>query len=270
MAGGTQDDRDWPARVRDAVGAVVALAALVYVAGGLVVGLRLASVDLPTSSVVGQLPRDFLLSVGLSQALFPALFLSGVYAALRSTFFRDTAQAWMKRMFSDRDGRGKALHIVGSLSAALVILAPAVGVGLIRDNSPLHENGDFFWPSLGVIALLDWLLIVLFLNMQARLARKYENSFRSIQPTVLHSLLVAAILVPGCVAFWGYWPLEEASVCMTQAEGEEPVTPSGLLVGETADRVYVGGADRKITAVPTDQVRRLVLGPGAADDGTCD
>jgi len=32
------------------------------------------------------------------------------------------------------------------------------------------------------------------------------NHFKSVGATLLQSLLVAAAVVPGCVAFWGRWP----------------------------------------------------------------
>src|SRR3954452_23147874 len=61
--------------VRGVVGLFAGIAALIYVAGGIVLGLRLVFLGLPTLGVVGQLPHEFLFSVGATQVVAPALIL---------------------------------------------------------------------------------------------------------------------------------------------------------------------------------------------------
>jgi hypothetical protein len=56
-------------------GALVGLAALVYLTGGLALQLRLGMVRLPSSAAVPQLPREFLISQGL-QIVAPAIALA--------------------------------------------------------------------------------------------------------------------------------------------------------------------------------------------------
>jgi hypothetical protein len=52
---------------------LAAIVAALYVVGALVIGVRLGIRDLPSSAVVAQLPREFLLSTGLNVILpFPA------------------------------------------------------------------------------------------------------------------------------------------------------------------------------------------------------
>jgi hypothetical protein len=51
--------------VRDVTGVLAGVATLVYLTGGLALQLRLGMIRLPSSAAVPQLPREFLVSVGL-------------------------------------------------------------------------------------------------------------------------------------------------------------------------------------------------------------
>jgi len=55
----------WFKAVSDLTGAAAALAALVYLTGGLALQLRLGAGGIPSSAAVPQLPREFLISLGL-------------------------------------------------------------------------------------------------------------------------------------------------------------------------------------------------------------
>jgi hypothetical protein len=67
---------------------LAALVAVLYVVGAVVIGVRLGLRDLPSSAVVAQLPREFLLSTGLNvvlpaPAIAAALYVSVELAAKR-------------------------------------------------------------------------------------------------------------------------------------------------------------------------------------------
>ncbi len=57
--------QSWIKSVSELSGAAVGLAALVYITGGLALQLRLGSGGVPSSVAVPQLPREFLISLGL-------------------------------------------------------------------------------------------------------------------------------------------------------------------------------------------------------------
>ena len=57
--------RNWIKSVGELAGAAAGLAALVYITGGLALQLRLGSGGVPSSVAVPQLPREFLISLGL-------------------------------------------------------------------------------------------------------------------------------------------------------------------------------------------------------------
>jgi hypothetical protein len=68
---------------------LAALAGALYVVGAVVIGVRLGLRDLPSTAVVAQLPREFLLSTGLNvvlpaPAVVVALYVAFVFAAKRS------------------------------------------------------------------------------------------------------------------------------------------------------------------------------------------
>ena len=58
-------DRKWIKAVGELASAAAGLAALVYITGGLALQLRLGSGGVPSSVAVPQLPREFLISLGL-------------------------------------------------------------------------------------------------------------------------------------------------------------------------------------------------------------
>jgi hypothetical protein len=68
---------------------LAAIVGVLYVVGALVIGVRLGLRDMPSSAVVAQLPREFLLSTGLNvvlpaPAVAVALYVSAALATRRS------------------------------------------------------------------------------------------------------------------------------------------------------------------------------------------
>jgi hypothetical protein len=66
------------------VGLLAGIVGLLYAIGGGVVTLRLYLENLPSLTVVGQLPREFLISIGLTQIVLPALAVAALYLAVRA------------------------------------------------------------------------------------------------------------------------------------------------------------------------------------------
>jgi hypothetical protein len=61
---------------------LAALVAVLYVVGAVVIGVRLGLRDLPSSAVVAQLPREFLLSTGLNVVLPAPAVAVAIYVSL--------------------------------------------------------------------------------------------------------------------------------------------------------------------------------------------
>ena len=78
-------------------GIVAVVAALIYVTGGIVLATRLIVNGFPFEDVVGQLPRQLLLSVGLTQIVLPSIAVAGLYAGARYVWGRGRWRGWWKR-----------------------------------------------------------------------------------------------------------------------------------------------------------------------------
>jgi len=90
-------------------------------------------------------------------------------------------------------------------------------------------------------------------------------------------LIVAFAFLTACVVFAGTFHLLDAKVCTTsqgQGGGELIGETSGVLIGETGDRVYIGevngGTDRprRVVSIPLGQVKEVLIG-GEASEQSC-
>ena len=70
-------------RITQVLAVLTGLVSIVYVAGGVVLAARLERASLPWEPVVGQLPREFLVSIGLGQVFLPAFLTAGCYGLYR-------------------------------------------------------------------------------------------------------------------------------------------------------------------------------------------
>lgn len=125
-------------KVAAGLGAVVAL---LYVVGAVVIGVRLGLRDLPSTAVVAQLPREFLLSTGLNVVLPAPAVAVALYAAFALLAKRSRA----------RVGRNAAVlaALVAVASAGYYvwkepfpakICSPAGGAAAVGDF--IGETGD--------------------------------------------------------------------------------------------------------------------------------
>jgi hypothetical protein len=263
---------EWATQVRNTLAALTGAAAVVYIAGGLIVALRLSVAGLPTVSVVGQLPRNVLLSVGLSEGLSPALLGAAVYAALRSLFYKDSrsvAALQNKTWIEADDCKKRSWYFARTGLYAFLIVSPALAAAILSGTT--GANRTALWIIIGVSALIAILGMLMYPNVRGQIADRFDQNFRSATATVIHSLLFALVLIPGCVAYFGTQLPDEATACLNR-----PTTPTrlqGYLVGQTTDNVFIGedsGKERKVKSVPTAQIQQVIVGPHAANKaGAC-
>ena len=256
-------DRDTPApdvvkAIGQALGLVAGFVALIYAAGGSVLALRLFLADLPSRTVVGQLPRDLLISVGLAQIVLPALAVAAAYVVARLLVGRAPPPRRLVRQWSEssRDW----LTLVGASAVPAAILTGLMALKV--DRSRL--GWDLTWV-LPVAFVLTLLVVLVALNLRARVASQYAEpaQWNARRAVVWMTLVVALASIPACVIFAGTINLLDAKVCMT---GGSQVT--GVLIGETGDRVYVGQTKRKrgpllVFSVPESRVKETFIGGNA-------
>jgi hypothetical protein len=116
---------------------LAAIVAVLYVVGALVLGVRLGIRDLPSSAVVAQLPREFLLSTGLNVILpFPAAVVAVYVSAALARNYVSVALARRRgRARFAAKPRGATLARNAIVLAALAAIASA-GYYIWKDPFP--------------------------------------------------------------------------------------------------------------------------------------
>ncbi len=245
------------------LGIVGATAGLVYATGGIVLGLRLFVHHFSYGPVIGQLPRQFLLSFGLSEVILPALAVAGLYAAWRLLRgYVTTPKGWSHR-WAAQSSNGERRRSVGLvLALALILVAPAAVF------TAVHWDWRRCIP-LVVGFVVAVVISAVMLELRALLGKVADEGKRSkLAATALMVVIVAIWSMPGFVLLWGNIDLPAALLCSTTGRSY-----AGVLIGETSDRTYIGEnpipretdktngeAHHQILAVPLAQVRKLFFG----------
>lgn len=194
--------------IRGLVGLFAGIAALIYVTGGAVLALRLAFLGLPTLGVVGQLPQQFLFSVGATQVVAPALVL-GIVVGLAQLMqdpdevLKRSHHAWEDA--KSRDALRKAF-VFFYVAAPLVLLAPGAAVAILRnDRIPGRSTLLIVLGVIVAAALASWVLAAH--KAKAVQRRGYD---RKREQTELTRSEWGAIFVAGAVSFIpGVWAFAE-------------------------------------------------------------
>jgi protein-S-isoprenylcysteine O-methyltransferase Ste14 len=138
------------------VGLLAGVAALIYITGGIVLALRLALSGLPALGVVGQLPREFLFSLGFGLVVAPSVAF-GITAGLLETgqvnrTFYDSHQPWrvVKRW---KERRRAYLAFYGALP--VLVIAPGLVVAMSRDPDLTVTQKRWLVAGVCVIALAE-------------------------------------------------------------------------------------------------------------------
>jgi hypothetical protein len=254
VANGDRSGSSLVSAVAQLLGLATGLVALLYVTGGAVLALRLYLADLPSRTIAAQLPRGLLISIALAQIVLPVAVLAGLYVT------------W--RLLRGRATRPRLLVRPRELLAASVVAGLAV-VGLLAPAVGHVREGASGLSWLLAIAFLVTLVVVLAgLSLRARLVDAYgesAGSWSSQAAVARMTLVVALVAVPICVLFAGaYFPLLPAQVCTASGS-----SVSGVLIGETSDRTYIGEAGKSagaldVLSIPSSQTIQTIIGGNAA------
>jgi hypothetical protein len=247
-------------QIGEALGVVAGAVGAVYLLGALVMTLRLQTNDLPTLAVVSNLPRELLISYGLTYAVAPWLVTSAIVATY-----------WLLRKGAPGEphssgagwSRGQFLAIVVLALAAAVVL----GVGLT-----LHELGGTFtvWDalavavSIAVVAVLGFLVWGAASRHYRAASRPYGKRWSTVTATLVASGLSGLVAIPAFVDLGARVPLAKAQLCV-----EGPTHLRGLLIGEVADRVYIGEDSDPHRLVSSSRTGELYIGPDATEPLLC-
>jgi hypothetical protein len=260
MADGESQGSDLVKTVGQAVGLLAGAVGLVYMVGGAVLALRLFIEDLPSRTIVAQLPRDLLVSVGLAQIVLPGIAIAALYAAVRTLLGAAPPPRRLVDQWDQPSLRGWIELAAASAVPALAITA----YGVLRVPR-VQREWDLVW-LLPVALLLAMLLVLLALRLRAGLAAAHRNEWNARRPIVSMALVIWLAVLPACLVFAGTFPLLDAKVCTTSSAER-----TGLLIGETNQRIYIGessGPKRRVISIPLTQVTETFIG-GDADSEDC-
>lgn len=256
--------------VTPALAAFAGITTVVYVAGSLVLGVRLAFANLPWEPVISQLPREFVVSTGASQVLLPALAVAAIYATYR-LLRADNARTPSSSRWKGSSKPARASIGLRTMAVALLLLAPAFGSVVYHDLDVLERwrsaSAEDLVPPIAAY-LIVFVITAFFRELRAFVASRYRERWnRGITSTAAMCGIYGGALVPGLVAFCATLPLSDAKVCVTDGFEER-----GSLVGQTSDRVYLGeqtDPPRRLAAIPLSQVEEVFIGHRARE-ASCD
>jgi hypothetical protein len=254
--GASEPERPDPIKaILQLAGLLAGVLALLYAIGGGVLALRLYFESLPSLTVVGQLPREFLISLALTQVALPTAAVAALYLTIRLVVGLRPPRKLVA--LEPRRSRRDWARLIAA-AAGLAALATLVGAGpaLLRE-----EPGWFLaWTLLGFV--LAGVVALVALELRARVARR-DRDWHDRRSVAAMTGVVALAFLPMWLMSAGTFHLLDAKVCLAGDAEEE-----GVLVGETSDRVYIGEkggrGPRRVVSLPLGQVEELVIGGDAA------
>jgi hypothetical protein len=238
--------------LKDLFGLFAGVGVVVYVLGGAILIARLYYAHLPYQAVFGQLPREFLITVGISQALVYGLIAAALYALLRG---------------SGAIGGSGANPLVVTL---LTLLAWAALMGVVLWLSGLREGGvpgledaTEFWLVVAVVLLVVVAAAAVVRGQYAQGNVHWRPGPDWITLAIAYGLVVTVAAASASATF----PLLAAKACASAGFQER-----GDLVGHSGDRIFLGEqvrGNRRIVSLPSGDVEELFVGPHAEGAG-CD
>jgi hypothetical protein len=136
------------------VGLFAGVAALIYITGGVALGLRLLFAGLP-SLPVGQLPREFLFSLGAAQVVVPAVALA-VVAGIIELGQRHQGLVFGHLPWSEAKQRPalRGTYIAYYAAVPFLLIAPGLAVAVITDDAVEHPAGPVVVLAAAAVTVL--------------------------------------------------------------------------------------------------------------------
>ncbi len=234
--------------LKDFFGLFAGIAAAVYILGGAVLSMRLSFENLPGEAAFGQLPRDFLLTIGMAQVLLPAVIVAGLHAAYRV-------------LVRPRSMSGLAGTVAGSV-LWLALLGVALAIRGNRNGRLSLDGNTAFWVGACVA-------LVIAVAIAAAVRWRYSKGdlrWRGGPDWLTLTFVYGAAAMIAATFVAATFPLLEARACM------ERFAENGDLVGQSNDRIFLGENtpyDRRIASLPAGSVQELFIGPRAGE-AECD
>jgi hypothetical protein len=249
----SQLESRWLKTAGEAIGLIAGVAALIYLLGGVVYAIRLAFDGFSLEAIVGligQLPRESVITAGFVEGLGPAVFVGVlaalVYGALDGPKPRDGLDDRL-----DREPNW-GLKLVGLLLLTLVLVAPAISLAISTQGAS-WETGTGILPIAVTYSFVctGWFALRI-------LAKKTTWWYRLGQAVAAGMIWMGMALVPS-VMFGAAIAFESGRVCTR--DSAEP--RSGQLIAQTKEHVLLAtgtGNTKTVVSLPSSRVRRVEFG----------
>jgi hypothetical protein len=272
------DEETFVEKLTKLIALLAALGGAVYVLGGVVMFLRLKRLQAPAfSAILGQLPREFLVTTAITAVLVPSAIAGVIYAFIRTVAGSNMKLPKHLLVAEDSGVRARLMHQWLPAAAAAVILT-IVGVWLplfhrfadLRMSHGLVQSWflaiwrTVSWAVVGLVA--EWAVLTTVLIARSRVVHDHRRSWGSRTAVGLMTLLVSVALVPTFLLFSSGIRLPKAEVCPVGGAAPEV----GYLIGETSDRTYLieneDGDDspNRIASFPQTGIGELFIGKQGA------
>jgi hypothetical protein len=236
------------AALKDVAGLLAGVTLVTYMLGGAVLAARLAFENLPPEAVFGQIPREFLITIGVSQVLVPALLFAAGHAAGRALIFR-----------SNR-GQLKWIVVSGVLWWAAFI---GLAVGVASWNGPRRDGPAPFNDNLG-FWIVAAVVLAVFVGAAVVVRVRYADGalrWRSGPVWLTLTIAYGVVAMVEAATVTATFPLLDAKACTVAGNAER-----GDLVGQTSDHIFLGeptNRRRRIAMLRATAVDELFVGPDA-------
>jgi hypothetical protein len=249
LNGGKGESSGLLASATAAVGLFAGLVAVVYVLGGLVLALRMLFDHFSlgsTVTIVGQLPREVVVTTAMLDVLLPA-FAVGLLVGLAAVFVHLVSGLPSQDTERPRLSRREGVSLVG---LSLVLVAPAVWNVVSREGVTRLLLTSFLGLVVtAVVALAAWFVI-----------RAVACGDWQLAPKLLAIGGVAGtVALTPAVMFAASLDFEQALVCTTASQ----VPEKGQLIGEGGGRVLLEnefGTEASVLSLSADAVTKTEFG----------
>ena len=240
-------------QISEAVGLLAAVVGAVYLLGAAVLALRLQTNDIPTLPVLSNLPRELVISYGLTYAV--VWWLLG--AAIVAVFWLGLQRAPSGRPST----RSRLMRwLIGAAVLAGLAILSCVGAGLVLH----HLDGSFTWWDRFALAAGVVAAALLARGVWKVLAARYQSEWSAPVAVAIAAALSGLVVVPTFMEIGVRAPLAEAQLCVAG-----PTHLNGYLVGEAGERVYLGENVSPHRLVSAPRTGELYVGPDATEDKLC-
>jgi hypothetical protein len=223
----------------DVLKLLISAVAIVYIAGGAVMWVRLHQQHVPSDPVVSVLPREFLVSIGLRTIVAPALLFAAAGFGLVLLWRQVRGHRWLRRVI-----------------LVVLVVGLTVAARLTADH----------------VAQRDWWTAGLLLGLVVTLGVGYVL-FRYVDTSRTATVVIVVVIAAGLGGIAGRVLVEwnddtsaPTTVCLK--DSSEPI--HGDYIGETDKTIYLAEPVRQaIASIPKDRAAEIHVAERGAGHPDC-